>query len=98
VDYRLYVPSVPASGRHGLRAIDLLRASSGATDVCGAPIDPVDPPCVGPPGWFWTRSRATTWAWSSPQDAVIMDDDRQVEVKGRRKADTAVTRVAVTPW
>ena len=31
------------------------------------------------------------------KDAVTVDHDRQVEVKGRRDADTAVTRVAVTP-
>ena len=66
----------------------------GGTD--GAPIDPVGRRLSGVLAVL-NQGLGDDTGLIIGKDAVTVDHDRQVEVKGRRKADTAVTRVAVTP-
>ncbi|MET0996774.1 MAG: hypothetical protein ABWY20_23120 [Mycobacterium sp.] len=72
MDYRLYVPSVPAAARQDWEAIDLLSATSGATDVCGAPINP--------------QEQGDDVGIIIARDAVTVHDDREVEVEGQAQS------------
>ena len=92
MDYRLYVPSVPAAAGHGLMGHRAAERDPGEPQTCA------DRP-GGPPGVLAVLNQglAEDTGLIIGKDEVTVDNDRQVEVKGRRKADTAVTRVAVTP-
>lgn len=69
MDYWLYIHRFQRLHASTGMAIDLLSATSVATDMCGALINP--------------QEQGDDVGLIIAQDAVTLDDDREVEVTGR---------------
>ena len=78
MDYWLYVHRFQRLHASIGMAIDLLSATSGATDMCGAPINP--------------QEQGDDVGLIIAVDAVTLDDDREVEVKGQSSPENSGSR------